>query len=508
MRVLMVVVDFPALSETFVLDQITGLIDRGFEVDILAAGARKESEVHADVEAYGLLERVRYVDWMVPSGSRLLQWALILLSLARQGQWRLLKEAVRVGLDRRLKRPSLVGAFQLLSYADALAVLPVPDIVLCHFGPNGDLMARLRKAFNAAWPVATFFHGYDISVLLDKNGPGVYHRLFRAGDLFLPASGFFRKRLVDLGAPADRTAVQRMGVRAGAWPTRGVAGREFVLIAVGRLFEKKGFEYAIRAMAQWRRVDPGLDAKLIIIGDGPLMNKLYSMIRRLELVGLVHMEGSLPRDKIQEKLLLADAFVLPSVTAEDGDMEASPVAISEAMAAGLPVLATRHGGIPEIVDDEVTGLLVAERDVGALAEAMCRIARDRDLALRMGEAGRRKVEHELTLDRWNDVLAERIQEMASAQRSARSLRKESGTKLKLFRAWQGASAGGRARLNPTWWPTPRPRSAATCRRSASRTSPTRRASTATRGWPSGSGRVGSCWRGMQPISVPLPRATG
>src|SRR5262249_41471899 len=119
---------------------------------------------------------------------------------------------------------------------------------------------------------------------------------------------------------------------------------------------------------------------------------------------------------VKEKLLVADAFVLPSVTAKDGDMEASPVAISEAMATGLPVLATRHGGIPEIVDDEGTGLLGPERDVGALARAMCRVARDRERALRMGGAGRQKAEHDLALDRWNDVLAERIRQLAGAQR--------------------------------------------------------------------------------------------
>ena len=414
MRVLMVVVDFPALSETFVLDQITGLIDRGFDVDILAARARRESARHSDVEAYGLLDRVRYINWKVSDGSRLLRRARILFGLVRQRRPGLFKEAMRAGLHGMLKRPSLVGALQLLVYAEALAALPLPDVVLCHFGPNGELMVRLRKAFNASWPVATFFHGYDISVLLDKNGPGVYDRLFRAGDLFLPASGFFRERLVNLGAPADRTVVQRMGVRSGTQSmeaTKGLGGRrrEFVFVSVGRLVEKKGQEYAIRAIAQCRQMDPEIKISLIIIGDGPLLEKLHDMIRKLKLEGIVQLHGSLPREKVNEKLLAADAFVLPSVTADDGDMEASPVSISEAMAVGLPVVATRHGGIPEIVEDEVTGLLVAERDVDALAQAMYRIACDHNLARRMGRAGRQRVERDLDLDRWNDVLAERLQ---------------------------------------------------------------------------------------------------
>src|SRR5579885_2634296 len=120
MRVLMVLVDFPALSETFVLDQVTGLIDRGFEVDILAARARRETTMHPDIEAYGLLDRVRYVDWKAPKAPRLLRWARICFDLARQGQWKLLEETVRAGWARRMKRPSLVGALQLISYAKAM----------------------------------------------------------------------------------------------------------------------------------------------------------------------------------------------------------------------------------------------------------------------------------------------------------------------------------------------------------------------------------------------------
>ena len=456
MRVLMVLVDFPALSETFILDQITGLIDRGFVVDILAAGACKELTVHSDVEAYGLLDRVRYVDWRVPIGSRMLRWTHILFSLLRQGQSGLLNETMRAGLRRMLKRPSLVGALQLLSYADTLAALPSPDIVLCHFGPNGDLMVRLRKAFNATWPVATFFHGYDVSVLLDEKGLDVYDRVFWKGDLFLPASGFFRDRLVDLGAPADRTAVQRMGVRFGTPSTEadGSSGgwrRDVVFVSVGRLVEKKGQEYAIRAVAQCRQMNPEIKINLIIIGEGPLMGKLQDTIHKLKLEGSVQMVGGLAREKINERLLAADAFVLPSVTAEDGDMEASPVAISEAMAAGLPVLATHHGGIPELVEDEVTGLLVAERDVDALAEAMYRIACDHNLIRRMGCAGRQKVERDLDLDRWNDVLAERIRALIGPQKTKGSatVREISRKSRVRFRAIRLGSSKGTLR-NRRW----------------------------------------------------------
>ena len=419
MRVLCVVADFPALSETFVLDQITGLIDRGFTVSILAARARDEAESHPDIAAYRLLDRVRYADWTKRQGLGLLGWIGIMFDLARQGRLQLLKEIVAAGLRRRLKRPFVVGALQLLVYAEAVEDLPPPDVVLCHFGPNGDLMVRVRKALGARWPVATFFHGYDISNLLAKMGPRIYDRLLRDGDLFLPASGFFRMRLAELGAAADRMSVQRMGVRPesewrGEQPTPGGKKCEFVFISVGRLVEKKGHEYTVRALARCRQRHPDIDMKLRIVGGGPLMDKLQDMIADLGLEGSVQLSCSLPREDIKGRLLSADAFVLPSVTAENGDMEGFPVAILEAMAAGLPVLTTRHGGIPEIVDDGVTGLLAAERDVDGLADAMHRIARDRSLADRLGRAAREKVERDLDLDRWNDKLADRIRRLAAA----------------------------------------------------------------------------------------------
>jgi len=415
MRILMVVVNFPALSETFVLDQITGLIDRGFDMDILASRARDETTMQPDV--FDVLDRVTYVERIPAAGSRLVRWAKIWLNLVRRGQFGLIAESIRLGLGRSLKRPLLAGALQLIDYARTLETLPTPDLVLCHFGPTGDLMVRLRKALNAQWPVATFFHGYDLSAVLDQKGFGVYNKLLRDGDFFFPASSFFHKRLVKMGAAANRTAVQRMGVQTeGVWrrtePALGRVRTEFTFVSVGRLVEKKGLEYAIRAVARCRQKDPETKLNLRIVGDGPLLEKLRDIINDLKIEEIVWLDGSLPREEVKARLLAANAFVLPSITTDMGDTEASPVAISEAMAMGLPVISTYHGGIPEIVENGITGLLVAERDVSALADAMSRIARDRKLARRMGRAAREKVERDLNLDRWNDVLAERIRLLA------------------------------------------------------------------------------------------------
>jgi colanic acid/amylovoran biosynthesis glycosyltransferase len=417
MRILVVTGEFPALSETFVLDQITGLIDRGFTVDILAARASPEPKVHPGVAAYRLIERTHYAAPGTLGRHGSWQSARIILSQLAQRRFGLVIEMVRAGLRRKLGKAVSVEPRQILAYARTLVTLPAPDVVLCHFGPQGDLMIRVRKALGARWPVATFFHGYDLSTLLMEMGNRVYDRLFREGDIHFPVCEYFRSRLLQLGATAEKTVVQRMCVRPGinftvpleaATKTVG----EFTFVLIGRLVEKKGHEYAIRAIACCRDRDLAVKIRLVIIGDGALDTRLRQLIHQLDLDSLVELRGSYTRDRVQQALLAADGFVLPSVTAANGDMEASPVVISEAMSVGLPVVATRHSGIPEIVEDGVSGLLVAERDVSALAGAMSRVAGDPELARRFGQAGRNKIVRELDLDRWNDLLAERVRALA------------------------------------------------------------------------------------------------
>ena len=265
----------------------------------------------------------------------------------------------------------------------------------------------------ARWPVATFFHGYDVSLLLKEMGPHLYDRLFREGDLHFPISDFIRSQLLRMGAVAGKTAVHRMGVRPGAfrqpsWKAMSETGREFTFVLVGRLVEKKGQEYAIRAIARCNSRHPETEIKLVVIGDGPLEAKLRQVVQELGVDRLVELRGSQTRDGVAEALLAADGFVAPSVTSADGDMEGIPVVISEAMSVGLPVISTRHAGIPEVVEDGVTGILVAERDVEGLADAMFRIACSQELATRLGDAGRDRIIQEFDVGRWNDVLAERL----------------------------------------------------------------------------------------------------
>lgn len=384
MRIAFVLGTFPSLSETFVLNQITGLIDRGHEVDIYAEQPGGPSEAHPDVLAYDLLPRTRFeglprsrVRRLLELPGRLARDPLPARCLARALDGR------RHGLDA----VSLRLVYSCLAFAPGRRY----DVVHAHFGANGRRAALLRETGALAGPLVTSFHGADITLYPRRRGAGVYEPLFRSGELFLPVSARWNERLVDLGCPARRIVVHRMGVDCrrfvpGAPPARRSTVR---LVTVARLVEKKGIADALRALATLRR--GGVNTELSVAGDGPLRRPLEAMARELGLGQGVRWLGAVGHGELPALLAESDVFLGPSRTADDGDEEGIPVAIMEAMASGLPVVATTHSAIPELVENGRSGWLVPERDPDALAARLAQLAGDPDARAAMGRAGRARV---------------------------------------------------------------------------------------------------------------------
>ncbi len=217
----------------------------------------------------------------------------------------------------------------------------------------------------------------------------------RRADLVVTISEFNR-RLVEQAcgeAAAGKVHVIRCGVDLAAFaPAARRPPRIPTFACVASLRPYKGHEVLIEAAEILRR--GGLDLRVVLVGDGELRRRLEARVARAGLRDVVVLRGALPHQEIPAVLAGATALVLPSVTARDGQMEGIPVALMEAMAAGVPVVASRLSGIPELVRDGETGLLVPERDAVALAAAMERLARDPALAGRLADAGRRAVRDE------------------------------------------------------------------------------------------------------------------
>lgn len=411
MKIAFVVGQFPSPSETFILDQITGLIERGCQVDIFADVPRGSPVVHADVTRYRLGERMRYAHaWPDALFARFARGA----ALAATGFLRAPRTVLRAMNTSRYGREAtslrlLYAAFPLLG--ERLCY----DAIHCHFGPYGVRGMFLRDAGILNGKLFTTFHGADLTSTLRAWGPAAaYDKLFAAGDRFLPISERWRKRLVELGCPPEKIIVHRMGIRCSEFPMRArflAKGERVRCVSVCRLVEKKGLEYAVQAIA---RLDHADGVRYDIIGDGPNMGALERLVDACGAGERVRLHGWMERKQVLRMLDDAHILIAPSVTAHNGDQEGIPVAIMEAMALGMPILSTRHSGIPELVEDGVAGLLVPEKDVHALQDALQRLLARRHQWPAMGEAGRRAVEREFDVDRLNDRLVELYRNVAQS----------------------------------------------------------------------------------------------
>lgn len=386
MKIAFITSTFPKLSESFVLNQITGLIDLGHEVRIFSRRSAGEKKVHPDFEKYCLNKYLSYsVD--VPSGKMLCR----LKALSAILPLFFIRPVATIRLINCLMREE--GGF---SYEKLFFFLPILrgkfDIVHCHFGLNGNFALCLKKALPSVRMI-TSFHGHDVNSYPRTAGVDVYKELFKRGDLFTVNSNFTKDKVVKLGCDEKKIRLLPVGLKIEAFPfsQRAKPGDSHVkILSVGRLVEKKGYEYAIRAVA--KVVGAGFNIKYSIVGDGELKDKLRQLTAELGMEDNIEFSGALAHDKIVGLYEQAHIFVLSSVTASNGDMEGQGLVLQEAQATGLAVISTLHNGIPDGVLDGKSAFLVPEKDVDALAEKLEYLICHPEIWPRMGTAGREFVE--------------------------------------------------------------------------------------------------------------------
>ncbi len=278
-------------------------------------------------------------------------------------------------------------------------------LIHAHFANNGAYAVGFAERHGL--PLVVSLHGHDVSVLrsFERYHPESWfymarlRRLFAHTTLFLAASEELATLIVEAGAPAQRVIVHRLGIDVEALgrlprPPQGDDGRS--LMMVGRFVEKKGHEFGLRAAGALRA--RGYRFSLDLVGEGPLKPQYVELIQELGLTDVVTFHGSLSHAEVLTKMAQAQVLMAPSVVARSGDRESGVMVVKEAGGLGLPVVGTRHGGIPEIIDDERTGLLVPERDAPALTSAVARLLDDGALRSRLGEAARHKMRTEYSLN--------------------------------------------------------------------------------------------------------------
>ncbi|MDY7021423.1 MAG: glycosyltransferase, partial [Cyanobacteriota bacterium] len=366
MKIAFIVGHFPQLSETFILNQITGLIDRGHQVDIYASSVGDTTKAHPAIAEYNLLEQTYYFP-EVPEN--------FLLRIVK---------GIGLFLRQSSKEPrrfiDALNAFKYGKEAISLWLLYtiIPnfnrhyDIIHCQFGTQSFRGMAFQTINDPDAKLIAMFRGDDISRFVQERGSDIYQKLFETGDFFLANCDFFRRRVIELGCDPNRVVVHRSGLDCSRFsfiPRSFPADGKIRIATTGRLVEKKGIEYSIRAVAKQALSHPGL-IEYNIIGDGILKQSLEQLINDLNASEFIHLLGWKDEDEIIEILNQSHIFIAPSVTASDGNQDAPINVLKEAMAMGLPAISTYHGGIPELVEDGVSGFLVPERDAEALAEKL------------------------------------------------------------------------------------------------------------------------------------------
>lgn len=229
-------------------------------------------------------------------------------------------------------------------------------------------------------------HGYDISVRLREPWWRERYRAYEQADGIVTVSELSRQRLVDLGLDGRRIHVIPCGVDVPASPQVRPEREVVDVLAIGRMVPKKHPLATIEAFRRAAADHPGL--RLTMVGDGPLLDEAVAAVADAGLRDRVCFLGARPHDEVLGLLATADVFAQHSVVnPRNGDEEGLPVAVLEAMAAALPVVSTRHAGIPEAVEEGTTGLLVQEGDVEAMAAALAELAHDPARRRALGEAG-------------------------------------------------------------------------------------------------------------------------
>lgn len=266
------------------------------------------------------------------------------------------------------------------------------DAVLAEYGPTAvSVMAACREA---GVPLISQFHGYDAyrKSLLSDLVPA-YRELFETSAAVVGVSKHMCDQLVSLGAPRDKLFHNACGAEIGELESVDVEHVVPRFVMVGRLVEKKSPFISLLAFSSLAKELP--EAELEIIGDGPLMGPCQQLAKALGVDRQVTFTGAQPHQYVMEALGRSRCFIQHSVRAPDGDMEGTPVGVLEAMGVGLPVVATRHGGIQDIIEEGVSGLLVDEYDAASMHVAMRDIASNAAYASELGAKARAAV-----LDNW------------------------------------------------------------------------------------------------------------
>ena len=324
------------------------------------------------------------------------------VSLVRKSRARALR---KFWFKQMLDRPIQVSRGQ----ADViLREIDRVDAKLLHvyFGHIGVFLLPVLRRLSI--PAVVSFHGADAGVDAKKAWhQDLLEEVFQRAARILVRSESLGAELVTLGCPEEKITLNRTSIPLDDWPflqRNPPEEGQWRLFQACRLIEKKGLDLSIRALARIHETHP--KTQLIVAGEGPLLEPMEDLAQSLGLADDVSFPGFLDQEALREQIRQAHVFLHPSRIAADGNQEGVPNSMLEAMATGLPVVATRHGGIPEAVEDGESGLLVEEEDWEGLAERIGRLLSEPSLYASIAKGAREGVERNFSRETQIEALEE------------------------------------------------------------------------------------------------------
>jgi colanic acid/amylovoran biosynthesis glycosyltransferase len=415
---------FPRLSETFILNELLELRRQGQELEVFSllkppAEARHELLEALDAEVVYLPGRKAVESCVMAAGPAAGPTRKVLLR-ELQGEHAPLASLLAG------KRPD--EAAQLCLQAAALALLASArgvEHLHAHFASNATTVALLASRWSGI-PFSFTAHARDIyhTYVDPATDAALRRRKIAEARFVFTVSDYNRRHLQELAGPLSAGKILRLynGIdlsrfAPGAEAATAGPGRPPTFLAVGRLIEKKGFGHLVEACRILQAADMAF--RCLIIGDGPDLGALQARIRSAGLETRIDLCGALPQETVIAAMRSATAMVLPCVVSACGDRDGLPTVLLEALAIGLPAISTTVTGIPEIIDDGQTGLLVPPTDPVRLAEAMRWMAGDLWLRRRVRSAGRAKAERDFDLRRNVGLLRDHFVRSTSGEKSLR-----------------------------------------------------------------------------------------
>lgn len=318
------------------------------------------------------------------------------------------------GRSKRIKH-ILKGYYRLNEYSTEQEALMQSfqdnkiDVVFAEYGGTGETVAELCESLGI--PLIVHFHGFDAHHRNQIIAYQSFKNSFRYAKYIVAVSGKMKDALIKLGCPPDKIVYTVCGPRKDFFEINPDFA-EPVFLSAGRFTDKKAPYYIILAFAKVLEKIP--NAKLIMAGDGELFNTCQNLMNYYKLEKNISLVGSISSGELRKYMEKSRGFIQHSITTPEGNSEGTPVVITEAGAAGLPVVATAHAGIADVIRHGYTGLLSDEHDIDQMSANIIKLAEDPDLAKRMGSKAREMILENYSLERHINTLNSTIAKAVNA----------------------------------------------------------------------------------------------